>query len=123
MENTPQNILLLIGGLAALAIVAIVALSVASSTPSFKKMLVGVTTDPQVVGLVRALAAYVIPVAAGAALAYLGNVHDPRLLPIVPVLVGCIRIIEGRLDKNSKPGQNDKRPPAVAGSGGGDPSR
>jgi len=115
--GTPEQTILLIGGLAALAIVAIVALSVASSTPAFKQICLGVIADPLVTGTMRALLVYLLPLTIGAAIAYLGGVSDPRWLPLVPIAVGAIRVLEARADGWLKPGQNSVNPPAVAGGG------
>lgn len=102
------------------AIVAIVALAVLPSTPAFKQLVVGVKADPQLVGLMRALLLYLVPVVVGAAMAYVQGWTDPRLLPLVPVLIGAIRVVEARLDAWMKPDQNRPNPPPVAGGGDAD---
>lgn len=115
--------LVIIFAVAAAALVLIAALAILPSTPAFKQILVGVSTDPQLVATMRALVAYVIPTIVGAAVAYVQGWTDPKLLPLVPILIGAIRIIEGRIDQTTKPMQNQPNPPPVAGSGAGDPSQ
>jgi hypothetical protein len=88
-----------------------------------KQVLVGVATDPLVVGAARAALLYLLPIAAAAGLAYVQGWNDPRWLPIVPFLVALIRAFESAVDKSLKPGQNAVDPKPVAGSNGGDPSR
>jgi hypothetical protein len=114
--------LVIIFGATALALVAIFALAVLPSTPAFRQILVGVAADPQLVGIMRALVAYIVPIGIGGAVAYVQGWTDPRLLPLVPLLIGAIRVIEGRLDGIAKPEQNAVNPPPVAGSGGGNPA-
>lgn len=111
--------LVIIAALAAAALVGIVALAVLPSTPAFRQIVVGVKTDPQVVGLMRALLFYLVPTICAGVVAYLGNWTDPRLLPLVPILIGAIRLGEGRFDQMMKAKQNAPNPPPVAG--GGDP--
>lgn len=114
--------LIIIFGVAAAALVIIFAIAVLPSTPAFKQIIVGVSTDPQLVATMRALVAYVVPIGIAGAIAYVQEWTDPRLLPLVPLLIGAIRIVEGRLDHLAKPGQNNINPPTVAGSGGGNPT-
>lgn len=114
--------LVIIFGVAAAALVLIVALAILPSTPAFKAILVGVATDPVLVGLMRGLLVYILPIASGTLLAYVNGWTDPRLLPLVPLLIGAIRVGEARVDKWLKPQQNAVNPPPVAGSGAGNPA-
>jgi hypothetical protein len=88
-----------------------------------RQVLIGVATDPLIVGAARAALLYLLPIAAAAGLAYVQGWSDPRYLPLVPFLVALIRAFEAAADKSLKPRQNQVNPPPVAGSGGGDPSR
>jgi hypothetical protein len=88
-----------------------------------RQVLVGVATDPLVVGAARAALLYLLPIAAAAGLAYVQGWSDPRYLPLVPFLVALIRAGEAAADRSLKPGQNAVDPKPVAGSNGGDPSR
>jgi hypothetical protein len=109
--------LVIIFGVAALALVAIVALAVLPSTPAFRQLVTGALADPTLVGLMRGLLFYVVPLALGGALAWVGGWTDPRLLPLVPLAGGLIRWAEGRFDRWQKPQQNAVNPPPVAGGG------
>jgi hypothetical protein len=83
----------------------------------FKQVLVGVAKDPFVVACARAVVFYAVPVATAAGVAYLNEWTDPRLVPLVPLLVAIIRAVEGEFDKANKPGQNNIDPKPVAGGG------
>ncbi len=109
--------LVIILAVAALALVAIVGIAVLPSTPAFKQIVLGVVADPLVTGTMRALLIYLCPVMVGATIAYLSGIDDPRLLPLVPILIGAIRGAEARVDGHLKPTQNSVNPPAVAGGG------
>ena len=87
-----------------------------------KQILIGVATDPLVVGVARAALLYLLPIAAAAGLAYVQGWTDPRLVPLVPLLVAFIRALESAVDRSLKPQQNQVNPPPVAGSGGGNPA-
>ena len=112
-----QDPLMIVFALGVAAVVAIVALAVLPQTPAFRQLVVGVRADPQLVGLARALLLYLVPVVVGAAVAYVQGWTDPRLLPLVPLLVGAIRLAEGRIDQALKRDQNAVNPPPVAGGG------
>jgi hypothetical protein len=88
-----------------------------------RQILIGVATDPLIVGAARAALLYLLPIAAAAGLAYVQGWSDPRYLPLVPFLVALIRAGEAAADRSLKPGQNAVDPKPVAGSNGGDPSR
>jgi hypothetical protein len=88
-----------------------------------RQVLIGVATDPLIVGAARAALLYLLPIAAAAGLAYVQGWNDPRLVPLVPLLVAFIRAFESAVDRSLKPKMNQIDPPKVAGSGGGDPSR
>ena len=119
--NIPTLLYVLIGtALASVILIAVLALL--PDTPKFREMLVGVVTDPALVGLFRALLAYTLPIAVAGILAYLGNLRDPRLLGAVPILIGIVRVVEGKLDQIAKPQSNAIDPPKIAGSGGGNPA-
>lgn len=88
-----------------------------------KRVLVGVSTDPQVVAAVRALVLYLVPVVAELVIAWLAGITDPRWLPVIPATVTAIRVLEGAVDRALKgPGINDvppttePTPPAGAGA-------
>lgn len=82
---------------------------------TFKRLLVGVETDPQVVGAFRALFFYALPLGVGALGVFLSGTHDPHWL----WLVACfplIRATEGYvLDQLQKPSQNATNPAPPAG--------
>jgi hypothetical protein len=90
------------------------------STPAFKQLVGGVKADPVLAGLMRSLLLYVLPLAIGAATAYVQGWTDPRLLPLVPIALGAIRWAESAIDKLTKPDQNRPNPPPVAGGGDAD---
>ena len=84
----------------------------------FKRILIGVSTDPQVVAAVRALLLYLVPVVAELVIAWLAGISDPRWLPVIPATVTAIRVLEGAVDRAIKgAGINDvpptTDPPAV----------
>lgn len=87
-----------------------------------KRILVGVSTDPQLVAAVRALLLYLVPVVAELLIAWLAGISDPRWLPVIPATVTAIRVLEGAVDRALKPTQNaiypappagEKQPPAI----------
>jgi hypothetical protein len=82
-----------------------------------RHVLVGVATDPLVVGAARAALLYLLPIAAAAGLAYVQGWSDPRYLPLVPFLVALIRAAESAIDRSLKPDQNMVNPGPVAGGG------
>jgi hypothetical protein len=82
-----------------------------------RQVLVGVATDPLVVGAARAALLYLLPIAAAAGLAYVQGWSDPRYLPLVPFLVALIRAAESAIDRSLKPDQNMVNPGPVAGGG------
>jgi hypothetical protein len=82
-----------------------------------KALFVGVAKDPLVVGAFRALVLYVLPIGAAAGIAYAQEWTDPRLVPLVPLLVALIRALESAIDRSLKPDQNAVNPPPVAGGG------
>jgi hypothetical protein len=88
-----------------------------------RQILVGVATDPAVVGAARAFTLSVLPFATAVLVAYLSGVRDPRWAGIALAAVPVIRALEGAVDRALKPQSNAIDPPRVAGSGGGDPSR
>ncbi len=102
--NDPLVIVLGLLGIAVLALVLMVALP---QFPGLKDLLVGVATSPQVVGIFRALLVYVVPVALGSAVAYVNGWTDPRLLPLVPLILGGLRSLEAAFDNWRKPHQNE----------------
>jgi hypothetical protein len=112
--------LVIIFALVAIALVAICAIAILPQTPAFRQLIVGVEADPQLVGLARALIFYSVPIGLAAATAYLGHWTDPRLVPLVPVALGAIRIVESQFDSWQKPDQNRVDPPPVAGGGDAD---
>lgn len=81
-----------------------------------KQLLVGIGHDPAVVGAMRALVIYALPVAVGLVVAYLQHVSDPRWMGIAVALVPVLRAVEGAVDRALRPTQNDvyPRPPAGA---------
>jgi hypothetical protein len=80
-----------------------------------KRLLVGVNRDPKVVGAFRAFLLYAIPIGAGALVAYLGALHDPRWLWLA-ALIPAIRAVEGAvLDQLYKPTMNAIYPQPPAG--------
>jgi hypothetical protein len=82
---------------------------------SIKRLLVGVEHDPKVVGAVRAAVLYLLPIGAGALVAYLGAIHDPRWLWLT-ALIPVIRALEGAvIDQTYKARQNDYYPTPPAG--------
>lgn len=87
-----------------------------------KQVLIGVATDPAVVGAARALTVYCLPLATAALIAYLSGVRDPRWAGIALAAVPVIRALEGAVDRALKRDQNNLNPPPVAGSGGGNPA-
>lgn len=107
--------LIIVLGLLVLAILVLVLLVALPQFPGLRQLLVGVGANPQVVALFRALLAYVLPGAVFSATAYINHWTDPRLLPLVPILLGLMRAAEGRLDAWLKPQQNAVNPPPVAG--------
>jgi hypothetical protein len=82
-----------------------------------KAVLIGVATDPLLVGAARGLCLYLLPIAAAAGLAYVQGWSDPRYLPLVPFLVALIRAAESAIDRSLKPDQNMVNPGPVAGGG------
>ena len=88
----------------------------------FREILIGVATDPLLVGAVRAALLYLLPIGVAASLAYVQGWDDPRYLPIVPFLIALIRAFEAAADRSLKPHANDINPPPVAGSGGDNPA-
>ena len=116
----PTNVLIILAAVAIVAVAAVAILALISSTPTLKQLFVGVLANPQLVGLTRALILYVLPIAVGAAIAYINSWTDPRLVGLVPILIGGIRFLEGEVDKRLKPDQNAVNPPPVAGGGSTD---
>jgi hypothetical protein len=109
--------LIIVLGLLVLVVLVLVLLVALPQFPGLRGLLVGVGTNPQVVALFRALLAYALPGTVVAATAYINHWTDPRLLPLVPVLLAAMRAAEGRLDAWLKPQQNAVNPPPVAGGG------
>ena len=80
----------------------------------FKAVIVGVSTDPQVVAAVRALLLYLVPVVAELVIAWLAGITDPRWLPVIPATVTAIRVLEGAVDRAIKgPQANNPASPQV----------
>lgn len=86
-----------------------------------KQVFIGISKDPLVVGAFRAVVLYVLPIGAAAGVAYLNEWTDPRLVPLVPLLVALIRATEAAIDRSMKPQQNAVNPPPVAGGPGLEP--
>lgn len=118
-----QDPLVVVAAVGVAAIVAILALALLPGTPAFRQLVVGVRASPALVGLVRALLVYCVPLAVSAAVAYLNEWTDPRLLPLVPILVGALRVVEAQFDQAMKPKANRVDPPPVAGGGDADLAR
>lgn len=68
----------------------------------FKRILIGISTDPQLVAAVRALLLYLVPVVAELVIAWLAGITDPRWLPVIPATVTAIRVLEGAIDRALK---------------------
>lgn len=80
-----------------------------------KRLFVGVSHDPKVVGTFRAFVLYALPLGVGALVAYLSALHDPRWLWL-GALIPVIRAVEGALiDQVFKASQNEVHPPSPAG--------
>lgn len=82
-----------------------------------RNLIVGIGHDPAVVGAVRALIIYALPVAVGLAVAYLQHLTDPRWVGIAVALIPVLRAVEGAVDRALRPSQNDVRPAPPAGAG------
>lgn len=79
-----------------------------------KRILIGVSTDPQLVASVRALVLYALPIAAELLIAWLSGISDPRWIGVIPVTVTVIRALEGAVDRALKgPQANDPKPAPV----------
>jgi hypothetical protein len=65
-----------------------------------RQILVGVATDPAVVGAARAFTLYVLPFATAVLVAYLSGVRDPRWAGIALAAVPVIRALEGAVDRD-----------------------
>ena len=87
------------------------------SLPTLKQAFVGVNVDPRVVGLVRGILLYFLPLGAGAAVVWVQDWTHPMLVPIAGSIIGLIRLSESGIDKWLKPEQNVINPPPVAGGG------
>jgi hypothetical protein len=85
-----------------------------------RQVFIGISKDPLVVGAFRAVVLYVLPVGAAAGVAYVNEWTDPRLVPLVPLLVALIRATEAAVDRAAKPAMNNVDPPPVAGGGSTD---
>lgn len=80
-----------------------------------KRLLLGVSHDPQVVASVRALLFYGLPLGAEALIGYLNNIHDPLWLTVAGLSVILIRALEGAVDRILKPTMNAAYPNSPAG--------
>lgn len=103
--------------LAVLAMVALVVIQVAPGLPSLLQTLRGVEVDPRVVGIVRGLALYYLPIGVGALVVWVNGWTHPLLVPAVPGLIALVRLAESAMDRALKPQQNMINPPPVAGGG------
>lgn len=112
--NDPLVILLVI---AVGCLVVLTVLIAVPSLPTLKQAFVGVEVDPRVVGLVRGILLYLLPLGAGAAVVWVNGWSNPLLVPLAGSFVGLIRLGESWADKLLKPGQNATNPAPVAGSG------
>lgn len=115
MTWTDPIVIVLAVGLTAIVLILVIALL--PQTPAFDRIVKGVTTDPELVGLMRGLLIYVLPSVFALVAAYIADWRDPRLLGIAPIALGFLRWLESRMDKALKPQQNDINPPPVAGGG------
>ena len=82
-----------------------------------KQVLVGVATDPAVVGAARAFALYALPLVTALLVGYLSGVRDPKWAGVALAAVPVIRALEGAVDRALKPQANAINPPPVAGGG------
>lgn len=112
--------LVIVAAVGVAAVVVILALALLPGTPAFKQIVVGVRASPALVGLMRSLLVYVVPLAASAAVAYVQGWTDPRLLPLVPILIGALRVGEAQFDQAMRPKMNSVNPPPVSGGGDAD---
>lgn len=81
---------------------------------TLKRAFVGIATDPALVGALRALLLYGLPIGATALIGYLGTIRDPRWLWLA-ALVPVIRAAEGAIDRALKgAGANNTAPPTGA---------
>ncbi len=103
-----------------LGLLAILALALLPGTPAFRQIVIGVKASPAVVGLMRAALVYLLPVTIGGGIAYVQEWTSPALLPLIPILVALLRIVESQMDQRLRPGQNSVNPSAVAGGGDAD---
>jgi len=118
VEWTSPLVIVIAIGLA--AVVAILAIALLPNTPAWKQIVVGVKASPALVGLMRSLLLYVVPLAISAGVAYVQGWDDPRLLPLVPILIGALRIVEAQFDQAMRPKMNAVDPGPVAGGGDAD---
>lgn len=82
-----------------------------------RNILIGIGHDPKVVAAARSLAYLVLPLLIDAALIYLAQTSDPKLLAIAPIISALLRNLEGVLDAKAKPSQNATFPAPPAGAG------
>ena len=112
--NDPLVILLTI---AVACLVLLTVVSVVPSLPTLRQAFVGVGVDPRLVGLVRSILLYLLPLGTGAAAIWVQHWTHPLLVPVAGSMVGIIRLGEASLDRWLKPEQNEHNPPPVAGGG------
>ena len=82
-----------------------------------KALILGIGHDPKVVAAARSLAYLVLPLLIDAALIYLAQTSDPKMLAIAPIVSALLRNLEGALDAKAKPSQNATFPAPPAGAG------
>lgn len=86
-------VLVLAVGLGAIAVVLAVALW--PSSPGLAALWTGAKGDPRLQALVRSLLLYVVPTCAAALVGLIGGLDNPLLVPLVPILIGLVRWLEG----------------------------
>jgi hypothetical protein len=96
-------------------LVVLTIVQVVPSLPTLKQAFIGVDVDPRLVGLVRCILLYLLPLGAGAAVVWVQGWTNPLLLPLTGSVVGLIRLGEATLDRRLRPAQDQPDQPPVAG--------
>ncbi len=110
--------IVILAALAVLAMFMLLLVMLIPSLPDLQQALIGVKVDPQVVGLLRGIVVYFLPIAVASTLVWVRGWTSPILLPIIPTVIALIRLLESMIDAHLKPQQNVVNPPPVAGGGG-----
>jgi hypothetical protein len=99
-------------------LVVLTVVQVVPSLPTLRQAFIGIDVDPRLVGLVRGIVLYLLPLGAGTAVVWVQGWSNPLLVPLAGSAVGLIRLGESALDRWLRSNQNQPTPPPVASGDG-----